>query len=196
MNWWHKNGLSFALFYPVDAFSCLLFTAISPCLLQEGQRHIGSDGNHVHLLSLRHNNMNSSHLKNKMCKEFPSWRGAVETNPTRKHEIEGSIPGLNQWVKDLALPWAVRGVGCRCSSDPELLWLWCRLTAVAPIWPLAWEPPYATGTALKKKKKRIKYVYPPHFHPHTLKYPHHFLWPVRNSAFWKASPLRTQYFPC
>ena len=49
------------------------------------------------------------------------------------------------------------GVGCRHGSDPMLLWLWCRPAAVAPIGPLAWEPPYATGSALKSQKKKREY---------------------------------------
>ena len=36
------------------------------------------------------------------------------------------------------------------------LWLWCRPAATAPIRPLAWEPPYAAATALKKKRKKEK----------------------------------------
>ena len=69
------------------------------------------------------------------------------TYPTSNHEVAGLIPGLAQWVEDLAL-----------------LWLWYRLAAVALIGLLAWEPPYAVGAALKKTKKKknpstaLKYV--------------------------------------
>ena len=48
------------------------------------------------------------------------------------------------------------GVGCRRGLDPELLRLWCRPVATAPIQPLAWEPPYAAGAALEKAKKDKK----------------------------------------
>ena len=71
--------------------------------------------------------------KNKLLKS--SRCGAAETNPTRNHGVAGSIPGLAQWFRDLAL-----------------LWLWCRLAPVAPIKTLAWEPPCAASVALKRRQ--------------------------------------------
>ena len=52
---------------------------------------------------------------------------------------EGLIPALTHWVKDLVL-------------------LWHRLAAAAPIQTLAWELPYATGVALKRKKRK-RHIY-------------------------------------
>ena len=48
------------------------------------------------------------------------------------------------------------GVGRRCGLDVALLWLWRRPVATALIWPLAWEPPYAAGVALKRHKDKKK----------------------------------------
>ena len=54
------------------------------------------------------------------------------------------------------------GIGHRRGSDLESLWPWHRPTVIAPIRPLAWEPPYAARVALKrqkdKKKKRKKNI--------------------------------------
>ena len=50
----------------------------------------------------------------------------------------GSIPGVAQWVKDLAL-----------------LWMWCRPAAAALIPLLVWELPYAAGAALKRKINKV-----------------------------------------
>ena len=41
-------------------------------------------------------------------------------------------------------------------KDPALLCLWCRPAAVVLIGPLAWEPLYAAGLALKNNKRKIK----------------------------------------
>ena len=46
------------------------------------------------------------------------------------------------------------GVVRRCDLDLALLWLWSRLAATAPIRPLTWEPPYATGATLKGQKTK------------------------------------------
>ena len=46
------------------------------------------------------------------------------------------------------------GVGHRRGLVPALLW--CRPAAAAPVRPLPWEPPYATGGTLKRKGKKKK----------------------------------------
>ena len=48
------------------------------------------------------------------------------------------------------------GVGRRRGLDLAWLWLWRRPAAIAWIRPLAWEPPYAVGVALKGQKRQKK----------------------------------------
>ena len=99
----------------------------------------------------------TSHLYVIKIKIRSSRRGAAETNPTNNQEVVCLIPGFVQWVKVLSC-----GVGHRCGLDLVLLCLWCKLAAAAPIAPLAWEPPYAVGTAFKRhthKKIKIGYHY-------------------------------------
>ena len=72
-------------------------------------------------------------------------------NLTSIHEDAGSIPD----------PLSGLRIQCCCELwchglDLALLWPWPRLVATAPIGPLAWEPPYALGEALKKTERPKK----------------------------------------
>ena len=79
-----------------------------------------------------------------------------KTNTLKNNKIEG-VPTVVQqkliqlvgWQSGIAMSC---GVGHRRGLDLALLWLWCRLAATALIGPLAWEPPYAVGAALKRHK--------------------------------------------
>ena len=70
-------------------------------------------------------------------------------NLTRNHKVAGQSLALLSGLRIMSCD-----VDCRCGLDPALPWLWHRSAAVAPIRSLAWEPLYATGPALKKKKKK------------------------------------------
>ena len=85
-------------------------------------------------------------------KEFLSWLSS--------NEPDSCSWGcrFNPWPHSVGYRSSVAvscGVGHRSGSDLALLWLWCRSVATAPIQPLAWEPPYAEGVALKKKKEKL-----------------------------------------
>ena len=77
---------------------------------------------------------------------MPQW----VKNPTSIHEVAGLIPGLAQWVRDLA--W---------------LWLGHRPAAAALILPLTQELPYATDVDLKGGAGRT-YIKVCSFCPHHL----------------------------
>ena len=89
--------------------------------------------------------------KLKVTLEFSLWLSGNKSDqcPWR----HGSVPGLAQWVEDPLLPWAMVQVEDEDGSGVAV----AQPAAAALIQPLAWEPPCATGAALKKKKtKKIK----------------------------------------
>ena len=78
------------------------------------------------------------------------WGGWLSGNESDQHPRR---LGFGPWPHSVGYGSGVAmscGVGRRHGSDPALLWLWWRPAAAAPIRPLAWEPPYAAGVALKR----------------------------------------------
>ena len=88
------------------------------------------------------------------CGEFPLWLSGWQTQ----------LRFMRTWVRSLAFLSGLRihrYLELWCRSQTQLgsgvAWLWCRLAATTLIQPLAQEPPYAMGVALKRpKKKKIK----------------------------------------
>ena len=78
------------------------------------------------------------------------WRSGNESD--WEPQVAGLMPGLTQWVKDMVL----RELWCRSQKrlGSGMAVAVARPAATAPIRPLAWEPPYAAGVALKRQKTK------------------------------------------
>ena len=90
-------------------------------------------------------------MLNQIVKEIQGVPAVVQWKQIR-------LLSMRMWVRSLAslsgLGSGVAmscGVGHRCSLVPVLLWLQCRLAAIAPIQPLAWE--------LQKKEGRKEEIH-------------------------------------
>jgi len=110
----------------------------------------------------------SSNPENYIWKEFPLWHSELRIQlpefPLWLSRLWAQLGSMRMQVWPLA-PLTVGqrpnvamscGVGCRCGSNPVLLWLWCRPAATALSQPLAWDFPYAMGGILKKDKTKTK----------------------------------------
>ena len=100
------------------------------------------------------------------CCNFNSvvWSGRAP------HGYKYIVPGssCDKWQQTQLVPMRMHvqsltslfGLRIRCCCEQghrrgsNFVWLWHRPAAVAPVWPLAWELPYAASASLKSKKKK------------------------------------------
>ena len=114
-----------------------------------------------------HTSTGGDALKVKNC-DSKRWKHECEKRLSREFllwlmGLRTRLISTRMQVPSLALLSGLRIPNCPelcCKSqmwlDLVLLWLWYRVAAVAPIRPLAWEAPYASGGATKKKGKKKK----------------------------------------
>ena len=89
---------------------------------------------------------------NKQTKQ-PLWRSWQF--PLWLSRLQAQLESMKMRVQSLTSFGGLRsGIAVSCGEGCRRWWLWCRLVATAPIWPLAWEPPYAEGAGLEKAKRQ------------------------------------------
>ena len=89
-------------------------------------------------------NMMEDNMRKRMCVFGSSCCGSAETNLTSFHEDAGSVPGLTQWVWDLALP---------------LQWPGLLLSHGFDSWPRNFHMLRVWQKRNEKKRKKEKEVY-------------------------------------
>ena len=92
-----------------------------------------------------------------LCRLLPTSIIMLENKRERSSSCGSmvrNLTGIHEGVSLIPDPGSSTAVSCgggrRRGLDPALLWLWCSPAAVALIRHLAWELPYAAGTALER----------------------------------------------
>ena len=99
----------------------------------------GTTAREVHLQNIYKENSYTSTTTTTKTPPGSSRRGTAETNPTRRHELAGLMPGLTEWFKDPAL---LRALVSAANTSGEKAThpqhCRCERTLVQPLWKTPW----------------------------------------------------------